>query len=64
MIMLTQDQLELIHAEVDGQNTAEQSAEVRQLIESQPEARSLMTSLRSLDAVLSTVADRAPSPRL
>ena len=44
--MLTQYQLELIHREIDGENTPEASAEVRKLVAIQPEALTLLTSLQ------------------
>lgn len=62
--MLTPYQLELIHGEVDGENTLEASLEVRQLVETQPEALALMTSLRSLDELFNKVPDRVPPPRV
>ena len=64
MSMLTQYQQELIHREIDGVNTPEQSVEVRKLVETQPEALSLMTSLRALDALFGQVPERAPHPRV
>ena len=57
--MLTPYQHELIQREIDGENTPEESIVVRELVESHPEALSLMTSLRSLDALLREVPDRA-----
>ncbi|MEP6509716.1 MAG: hypothetical protein ABJC63_15925, partial [Gemmatimonadales bacterium] len=62
--MLTQYEIELIHGEVDGENTAEASAEVRKLVETQPEALALMKSVQSLDALFSQVPDRAPPDRV
>ena len=64
MSMLTPSQIELIHSEIDGENTPEASAEVRKLVETQPEALALMTSLQGLDAIFSQVPDRAPPPHL
>ncbi len=64
MNMLTPYQLELIHSEVDGENTPEASVEVRKLVETQPEALALMTSLRGLDALFRKVPDRALPPRV
>jgi len=60
--MLTPFQIELIHGEIDGANTPNQSAEVARLVETVPEARALMTSLRSLDALFNKVPDRVPPP--
>src|SRR5687767_15894063 len=62
MNMLTEYQLELIHREIDGENTPEASAEVRDLVASQPEAMTLMTNLQSLDALFREVPYREPSP--
>src|SRR5215217_7852454 len=58
--MLTQYQIELIHREIDGENTPEASAEVRELVATQPEALALMTNLQSLDALFHEVPDREP----
>jgi hypothetical protein len=60
MNMLTPQQTELLHREADGENTSEESAEVRVLVESQPEALALLTGLRELDALFRQVPDRAP----
>ena len=58
--MLTEYQIELIHREIDGENTPKGTAEVRELVATQPEAQTLMTSLQSLDALFSEVPDREP----
>lgn len=60
--MLTKYQIELIHSEIDGENSPEASAEVRELVATQPEALALMTNLQSLDALFSQVPEREPSP--
>ena len=62
--MLNPNQIELIHREVDGENTPEASAQVRELVEAQPEARVLLTSLRELDTLFGQVSDRAPPASL
>src|SRR5438477_2601506 len=62
MNMLTEYQLELIHREIDGENTPEASAEVRELVESHPEALMLMTNLQSLDALFREIPYREPPP--
>ena len=62
--MLTQYQLELIHREIDGENTPEASAEVRELVATQPDAAALMTSLQSLGAMFREIPHREPSPAL
>src|SRR5687768_13323025 len=64
MNMLTQQQLELIHSEVDGENTPEASFEARKLVETEPEALALFNSLRSLDAAFRAVPDRAVPPHV
>ena len=60
--MLTEYQVELIHREIDGENTPEASAEVRELVASQAEAMALMTSLQSLDALFREVPYREAPP--
>jgi len=60
--MLTESQVELIHREIDGENTPEASAEVRELVARQPEALTLMTNLRALDALFREVPYREPPP--
>ncbi len=62
--MLTNYQIELIHHEIDGENTPEASAEVRELIATQPEALALMTNLQSLDSLFGEVPNREPPPRV
>jgi hypothetical protein len=64
MNMLTPYQVELIQCEIDGENTPEASAEVQRLVETQPEALALMTSLRSLDSMFSEIPDRAVPPHV
>ena len=64
MNMLTKYQIELIHREIDGENTPEASAEVRELVAAQPEALTLMTSLQSLDALFREIPSREPPPGL
>jgi len=64
MNMLTQYQQELIHREIDGENTPEESIEAKKLVETYPEALALMTSLRDLDALFSEVPDRDTPPRV
>lgn len=62
--MLTKYQFELIHREIDGENTPEASAEVRELVATQPEALTLMTNLQSLDSLFREVPYREPPPRV
>jgi hypothetical protein len=59
---LTQEQRDLIHQEIDGTNTPVGSAEVRSLLEANPEARALATELRELAALVGAVPQRQPSP--
>ena len=44
--MLSQDQIELIHREIDGANTPDERAAFRSLIETNAEARALEADLR------------------
>src|SRR5262245_34349289 len=62
--MLNADQIELIHREIDGANTPEQSVAFGALLQAQPEARALAAELRQLTQLLDGVAEREPSPRL
>ena len=62
MTMLTTYQIELINREIDGENTPEASAEVRELVTSQAEALALLTNLQSLDALFREVPYREPAP--
>lgn len=62
--MLNQEQIELINQEIDGANTAEQSAAFRALVEQNPEARTLAAELRSVALTLDRVGQRDPPPRL
>ena len=62
--MLSQEQRDLIHQEIDGQNTPEASAEFRALVQGNPEARALASELRELSGVLGGVEQREPPPAL
>lgn len=64
MNMLTSHQIELIHREIDGENTPAESIEVRELVETEPEAATLMASLQNLGALFGQVPEREPSPRV
>jgi len=64
MNMLNENQIEIIHREADGENTPAESAQVRELVEAQPEAMALLTSLRELDTMFGRVPERAPSASL
>ncbi len=50
--MLNQEQIELIHQEMDGVNTPAERAAFRSLIEKEPEARALEADLRSVAQLL------------
>jgi anti-sigma factor RsiW len=62
--MLNQDQIELIHREIDGANTPERSAAFRSLIESHPEARALEADLRRVAQLLDGVGSVEPPRHL
>jgi predicted lactoylglutathione lyase len=62
--MLTPYQHELIHRELDGENTPDESAEVRKLVETQPEALALMTSLEELDGMFRQLPERETPSRV
>ena len=64
MNVLTPHQRELIHREMDGETTPEESVQVGELVAAQPEALALMASLRELDAIFRKVPDHAPPPGL
>src|ERR1044072_7601176 len=64
MNVLNQRQIELIHREIDGANTPEESAEARELVATQPQALALLSSLQSLDSLFSEVPDREPPAHL
>ena len=53
--MLNPDQVELLHREIDGANTPEESAAVRSLIESDAEARALEADLRHVKEIFDLV---------
>ncbi|HJQ21915.1 MAG TPA: hypothetical protein VJ867_16345 [Gemmatimonadaceae bacterium] len=60
--MLSPKLIELIHREIDGENTPEASAELRSLTEHDPEARALAAELREVAALLDRVEQRATPP--
>ncbi len=62
--MLSQDQIALIHQEIDGANTPEGSAAFRSLLERDPEARALAADLRRLAGLFAQVGEREPPPHL
>ena len=62
--MLNQDQIELIHREIDGVNTPAESAAFRLLLEGNLEARALAADLRRVTALLEHGGLREPPPHL
>ena len=62
--MLNRDQIELIHREIDGANSPEESAAVRSLMGQYPEARALAAELRHVTRLLDGVGEREPPPHL
>src|SRR6266511_5019865 len=62
--MLHRDQIELIHREIDGANTPDESAAFRSLIQENPEARALEAELRLMTAHFERWEEREPPPHL
>lgn len=62
--MLSRDQIELIHREIDGENTPEESAAFGSLIEENPEAKALEASLRDMTTLFDIVGQREPPQHL
>src|SRR6266540_2839071 len=62
--MLHRDQIELIHREIDGANTPDESAAFRSLIQENPEARALEAELRQMTAHFARWQEREPPPHL
>lgn len=62
--MLTQDQIDLIHREVDGENSPVESSAFHALVEREPAARALAAELRALAGVLGRVEEREPPQRM
>ena len=62
--MLNRDQIELIHREIDGANTPQESAAVRSLLEQDTEARALEADLRHVARLFHQVGEREPPPHL
>ena len=62
--MLNRDQIELIHQEIDGANTPEESAAFRSLMEADAEAKALEAELRHVVRLFDRVGEREPPPRL
>lgn len=64
MTVLNREQIELIHREIDGANSAAESAACRSLIEEHPEARTLEAELRQVTRIFERVGQREPPPHL
>src|SRR5438093_8195158 len=62
--MLSRKQVELIQQEIDGANTAEESAALRLLMGQDPEARAMAAELRSVAGLLGQVTEREAPARL
>jgi hypothetical protein len=62
--VLNRDQIELIHREIDGANTPEESAAFRSLIETQTEARALEVDLRNAIRLIDRVGTAEPPEHL
>lgn len=50
--MIDEREIELIHGELDGQNSPEESVRVRVLLSTNPDARALYDDLRQLDGLM------------
>ena len=62
--MLNRDQIELIHREIDGANTPEESAACRSLMEENAEAREEEAALRHVARLFDRVEEREPPSHL
>jgi anti-sigma factor RsiW len=62
--MLNQDQVELIHREIDGANSPEESAACRRLIETHSDARALEADLRHMTRLFDRVGTAEPPGHL
>ena len=62
--MLNQEQIELIHRELDGANTPADRAAFRSLLEQNPEARAFAADLRRVTQLFDQVEAREPPPHL
>ena len=58
--MLQQQQIELIHREIDGATTPDESAAARKLVAEDPEARALDADLRRVGRLFQQVGSREP----
>src|SRR5687767_6180889 len=62
--MLRPEDIELIHREIDGENTPESSAAFRSLVDRDSEARALAADLREIAALFGKVEERPSPPHL
>ena len=62
--MLSRDQIELIHREIDEANTPQESAAFRALMDENGEARALEADLRQVAGLLGQAGAREPPPHL
>jgi anti-sigma factor RsiW len=62
--MIEERHVELIHAELDGELTSEQRAELSRILLASPEARALRTELAQLSETLAGLEEAAPPPEL
>ena len=58
--MLQQQQIELIHREIDGATTPDESTAARKLVAEDPEARALDADLRRVGRLFQQVGSREP----
>jgi phage head maturation protease len=61
---VNRNQIELIHREIDGANTADESAAFRSLLEEDAEARGLAAGLREVARLCDLAGQCAPPPHL
>ena len=61
---MNRNQIELIHREIDGANTADESAAFRSLLEEDAEARGLAAGLREVARLCDLAGQCAPPPHL
>ncbi|MEE9169544.1 MAG: hypothetical protein V3U73_07240 [bacterium] len=62
--MLDEKQVELIHHEMDGMNSEEESVRLEELLARNAEARALFADLSSLSEMLAHIEERDPSPNI
>lgn len=62
--MIDEKTLELIHGEIDGENSETQSEDLRRHLETSPEARELLTEMRQLRGAFDSIRPADPPPGL